>query len=375
MKRYVGILLTSLVLFGCSATQKTEVKEQKDPAVELKQTSIQNSKAINEDTCYKYQRSLLHENLQDDYDRLYGALLHHESSVLLDCSMPYVMKLFDAVTFDHPELFWSNYEYNYKESDDKESVTLYPSYAYDQEETAKLQKQVDAVAAKILQEAEAKQTDYERVKLLYDWIIDRSDYVNKEENNQNMLSVFLDKKAVCAGYSKSFKYLLDQLHIPNAIILVQVIENPEEYHVINMVQMDKQWYYLDPTFGDIKIEKSYNNYRYAYFAMTSEEVENIYVPQQEIKQTAAYKDSFFYQRDAYLKGYDENQIIAIIASNINNPDPCLAIKCDSIQTYEQVKQLLRSQHVFDLFQSAGYNPQEFEYYSLDENYCFFLNYW
>ena len=62
-------------------------------------------------------------------------------------------------------------------------------------------------------------SDYERVKLLYDWIIDRSDYVNKEENNQNMLSVFLDKKAVCAGYSKSFKYLLDQLHIPNAIIL------------------------------------------------------------------------------------------------------------------------------------------------------------
>ena len=237
MKRYGIILLTSLILFGCSATQKAEEKEQKDPAVELKQTSIQNSKAINEDTCYKYQRSLLHENLQDDYDRLYGALLHHESSVLLDCSMPYVMKLFDAVTFDHPELFWSNYEYNYKESDDKESVTLYPSYAYDQEETANLQKQVDAVAEEILQKAEAKQTDYERVKLLYDWIIDRSDYVNKEENNQNMLSVFLDKKAVCAGYSKSFKYLLDQLHIPNAIILVQVIENPEEYHVLSLIHI------------------------------------------------------------------------------------------------------------------------------------------
>lgn len=47
MKRYGIILLTSLILFGCSATQKAEEKEQKDPAVELKQTSIQNSKAIN----------------------------------------------------------------------------------------------------------------------------------------------------------------------------------------------------------------------------------------------------------------------------------------------------------------------------------------
>ena len=46
MKRYGIILLTSLILFGCSATQKAEEKEQKDPAVELKQTSIQNSKAI-----------------------------------------------------------------------------------------------------------------------------------------------------------------------------------------------------------------------------------------------------------------------------------------------------------------------------------------
>ena len=47
MKRYGIILLTSLILLGCSATQKAEEKEQKDPAVELKQTSIQNSKAIN----------------------------------------------------------------------------------------------------------------------------------------------------------------------------------------------------------------------------------------------------------------------------------------------------------------------------------------
>lgn len=375
MKPYVGILLTSLFLFGCSATQKEAEQDLRDPSVELKQTSIRNSTAIDDDTCYKYQRSLLHENLQDDYDRLYGALLHHEASVLLDCSMPYVMTLFDAVTFDHPELFWSNYEYNYKESADKKSVTLYPSYAYDKKESAALQKQVDAVASPLLQKAREKQGDYEKVKFLYDWIIDHTDYVNKEENNQNMLSVLLDQKAVCAGYSKSFKYLLDQLDIPNAVILVQVIENPDEYHVVNMVQMDKAWYYLDPTFGDIKIEKSYANYRYAYFGMTSEEMENIYTPQQEIKKTTAVKDSFFYHEGAYLKGYDEDQITAIIASNINNPNPCLAIKCNSRQTYEHVKQLLRSQHIFDLFENAGYNPQEFEYYSLDENYCFFLNYW
>ena len=118
MKPYVGILLTSLLLFGCSATQKEAEQDLRDPSVELKQTSIRNSTAIDDDTCYKYQRSLLHENLQDDYDRLYGALLHHEASVLLDCSVPYVMTLFDAVTFDHPELFWSNYEYNYKVSED-----------------------------------------------------------------------------------------------------------------------------------------------------------------------------------------------------------------------------------------------------------------
>ena len=196
MKPYVGILLTSLLLFGCSATQKEAKQDLRDPSVELKQTSIRNSTAIDDDTCYKYQRSLLHENLQDDYDRLYGALLHHEASVLLDCSVPYVMTLFDAVTFDHPELFWSNYEYNYKESEDKKSVNLYPSYAYDKKESAALQKQVDAVASPLLQKAREKQGDYEKVKFLYDWIIDHTDYVNKEENNQNMLSVLLDQEAV-----------------------------------------------------------------------------------------------------------------------------------------------------------------------------------
>lgn len=375
MKKAIGLLIAAVLLCGCGAKDTKEAAVEKDSGQKLEQTSIKHASAIKDDTCYKYQRSLLDKHLRDDYDRLYGAMVHSDDKVLLDCSMPYVMRLFDAVTFDHPELFWANYSYDYEESRDKDQVTLYPSYEYSISDQKDLQQQVDAIVNPLLKQARAKKSEYAQVKFLFDWIIDHTEYENVEEDNQNMLSVFLNGKAVCAGYSKSFKYMLDQLKIPNAIILVQVKEDPEEYHVINMVQMDKQWYYIDPTFGDIKVEKSYKDFRYAYFAMTSKEMLNIYTPQQDYKKTSAYKDSYFYRNGSYITQYDEGAIVNIIQSNLSNPNPCLAIKCGNVQTYEKVKQLLKSQHIFDLFAQAGFNPQEFEYYDVKENYCFFLNYW
>lgn len=379
MKRNLCLLLIPLLLCGCSALQDGSKKnEQKATAslTELKETSEKNSERIKDDACYSYRRFQLEKELQDDYDRLYGAIYNHEEEVLVECDSSDVLEqLFTAVTYDHPELFWTNNEYKYRENDEKNSFTMIPSYAYDANQSSELQKQVDAEAEPILKKAQSMASDYEKVKCLYDWIIDETTYVNKKENNQNMLSMLLDKKAVCAGYSKAFKYLLDALKIPNAILQVQVKEKPEEYHVINMVMMDNEWYYLDPTAGDIKVKETYANYRYAYFAMTSKEIEALYIPLQEYEESDAYKNTFFYQKGAYLESYDENRIIEIITDNVNDPDPCLAIKCSDQDTYEAVQQLFQTQHIFELFDLAGYSPHEFEYYSLDDIQCFFLNYW
>lgn len=374
MKKTILLFLCVLILSGCSTSIKEETPKKSD-SEQLEEKTIQNKKLIKNDTCSKLSKDFLDKSLWDDYDRLYGALKESQFKVRLNSNPTYVSRIFDAVTFDHPELFWVDYDYTSMPMENESYTIVYPTYTYEGNAIEETQKQVDAVVNPLIKKMEKLPNDYEKVKAVYDYVIDRTEYIDKEKNNQNMLSVLLDGEAVCAGYSKSMKYLLDKLSIPNAILLVKVTKEPDEYHVINMVQMDGEYYYMDPTFGDIKIEKSYANYRYAYFGMTSKEMLNIYTPQQEYKKTSAVKDSYFYQEDAYMESYDENKIISLIQRNLKDPNPCLFLKCRNKEVYEQTKETMDSQHIFDLFQAAGYSPSQFQYYYLDDTYCFFINYW
>lgn len=369
MRKTVMLMLVCIMLSGCSITSKFEKKQK----VIQEQQNTKQSKVIATDMCSKMQKDALNEYLKKDYDILYGALKNNDKEVMLSCTAKDSDTVFDAVIFDHPELFWVSYQYSYRETKDG-NIYLYPQYAYDVATIKELQKEVDSVVEPIIAKAEKMSSDYEKVKYIYDNIIEHTSYVNKEKNNQNMLSVFLDKEAVCAGYSKSMKYLLDGLGIENEIIIVQVIDDPDQYHVINLVKMDGEYYYIDPTFGDVKVERSFSNYRYAYFAMTSTEMLNIYKPLQSYKTTDAFKDTYFYKEQAYIDTYDEQQIIAIIRRNLQSDEPCLFIKCKTKEVYEQAKKTFASQHIFDLFHKAGYQPSKFEYYNLDANYCFFIKY-
>lgn len=369
MKKLLMLFLAAFLFSGCSVTNKLD-KEQKH--IQEQQNTKQRN-VISNDVCSKLQRDALDANLKKDYDLLYGALKNSDEEVTLSCTAKESDVLFDAVIFDHPELFWVSYQYSYRETKDN-ALILYPQYTYNQKESKNLQIQVDEVVEPVLAKASQLPSDYEKVKYIYDYIIDRTSYVNKEKNNQNMLSVLLDKEAVCAGYSKSMKYFLDALDIENEIIIVQVIDDPDQYHVVNLVKMENQYYYVDPTFGDLKVESSFSNYRYAYFGMTSTEMLNIYKPLQAYKTTDAYKNNYFYKEKAYIESYDEQQIIEIIKRNLQSDNPCLFIKCKNKEVYEKAKKTFASQHIFDLFREAGYLPSKFEYYNLDENYCFFMNY-
>lgn len=369
MKKILLLLLLGFLCTGCvhAPIQKVKQKNVKE------QQNIEQSNLIMRDTCSKMQKDALQEHLKADYDQLFATLKMKESSVELSCTSDECATIFDAVLFDHPELFWVSNQYSYRDTG-KNRTVMYPKYTYTDKQAQDLQKQLDAVTEPILTTAEQLSTDYEKVKYIYDTIIDTTSYVNKEKNNQNLLSSLLDKEAVCAGYSKSMKYLLDKLHIPNEIIVVKVLKDPNEFHVINLVMMDHAYYYMDPTFGDTKVERAFAKYRYAYFAMTSDEMLSLYKPMQEYKLTDAYQDNYFYQEHVYLDRYDENKLVQIIKKNLDNADTSLYLKCKNKEIYEQVKTTLASQQGFKLFQKAGYQPKTLQYYNLDENYCFFVKY-
>ena len=99
----------------------------------------------------------------------------------------------------------------------------------------------------------------------------------KNENNSNIYGLMIEKKAVCEGYAKAFKYLLDELNIPCVIICGDVTDEDGniERHAWNEVYLEGKWYAVDTTWDDpiiIGSGKVTNNLKYKYFLKGSTEI-------------------------------------------------------------------------------------------------------
>lgn len=97
-------------------------------------------------------------------------------------------------------------------------------------------------------------TDYDKIKEVHSWLIDNIEYdVNLEADEPYSISGALTEgKAVCEGYARSFKYIMDELQIPCVLVSgTGTNSNGEtESHAWNYVQLEGKWYAIDVTWDD-----------------------------------------------------------------------------------------------------------------------------
>ena len=118
----------------------------------------------------------------------------------------------------------------------------------------------------------ANGSDYDKIKLLHDWLIDNLEYGTDVagNNSYNIYGTFCIKNVVCEGYAEGFKYLLDSLGIPCILVsgTAQNSEGTTENHEWNYVQLGGSWYAVDVTWDDPIIMGGGflpNSSRYKYF--------------------------------------------------------------------------------------------------------------
>ncbi|MCI9366556.1 MAG: hypothetical protein HFJ54_08770 [Clostridia bacterium] len=93
---------------------------------------------------------------------------------------------------------------------------------------------------------------YDKVRKAHDWIIEYLSYEGSSENKGNIYGALTEKKVVCEGYSRLYKYFLDELGIEN-ILVVGTGTNSSgmtEEHMWNYVKIDGMWYAVDITWDD-----------------------------------------------------------------------------------------------------------------------------
>ncbi len=310
---------------------------------------------------------------QKAYDILIDAIRNHAESALVEgCSFNDIDKVTDAISYDHPELFWFK-TFSMRGSE----VTLF--YGASAEETAVLQRRIDEIVPKYLEGIDDSMSAYDAAIRIHAKVISSVDYdtiaLNKQKEEggpakdkidylRTICGVFLDGKAVCEGYARAMQYLLQKCGIECAEDVGYIHkENGESdgAHAWNIVKIDGDYYQLDTTWDDssntIQTVKQ-NDLGFDYFCITTEEMSRTRDEKLcpvDMPICGATKANYFYHNDCVIESYDLAKIKIIAQTAAKNKCTSFTFKCSTKSVYETALDQLcaKGQDCYDVLKIAA----------------------
>lgn len=333
-----------------------------------------------EGTAFEYHYSFLTNDEKKVYRTMVETFNNLETDnniVTLDDDA--MKRVAEAVRYDHPEIFYvEQIGYtHYTLGGEIQRTTLNVTYSDTDDVIRSKQGLIDAKVRSILSGIGSGADDYEKTKYVYETVINMTDYDTNAVENQNIVSVLLNGRSVCAGYTRTVQYLLNQMGVETAFVEgVDLIKG--EAHAWNLVKVNGQYYYIDATWGDT----SYRNAKgssvdgginYGYLNITSEELLRNHAIKSELimPECRSNVDNYYVREGLYFYTYDENLVRQLFEKAYANGDSNVNFKCSSMDLYnEMYKKLVTDQKVFELM-----NTRETISYSADEDertLCFWL---
>lgn len=335
-------------------TQTTESPTQTEEMQELRKVS---------ELYYAYH--CLDREKQQVYLEMLDALTRIESGVHLSTLDKSILDVvFACVMNDHPELFYvEGYQFTeYMTDAVVTEITFSGTYSMTAEEIGQTQLLIVQRLRDCFAQIPLNEDEYNTVKYLYEWLINNTEYDKTAENNQNICSVFLQGKSVCQGYAKAMQYMLQQAGIQ--CLLVTGFTNGER-HGLNLVRVNGNYYYLDPTWGDASytsngtdnIAQAYvPSINYDYFLVTTDEITRTHSIEKvvSIPVCSALAENYFVREGLYFDSYDAEKLALIFDSDAVKSAGSVTLKCNSDETYaSMVQNLITEQKIFDFIDKRG----------------------
>lgn len=282
----------------------------------------------------------LSQNEQTVYRQLFQGTKDMEKNIVVSAGKgEHPEKVYEYLLYDHPELFWCS---------GSSQMTVYstytefsPGYTCTRNEKEERQSQIDAAAGEILSKAALYQTEYEKIRYVYEAVIRSVDYDENAPDNQNIYSALVGKRSVCAGYSRTAQYLLQQMGV-ECIYVVGTAQN-QQSHAWNIVNCGGKYYQLDVTFGDPVFLSSESGedlpqdiIYYDYLCCTDDEILKDHTPDPDIVYPACTSDDLDYYKltGMYYESYDPEQILSAMNASIYNGDEIFVCKFKDYQVYD-----------------------------------------
>lgn len=211
------------------------------------------------DPGYRQYSALYQELLQicEEVDASYAdyTFTPATSGVYYDDDM--IVEVAFTFSYEHPEYFWLGNRISYGSSGVSFSV------AEDFQNGAARQAAKEQIASEVdgyLRAAAAYDSKLDKAMYFHDALIEAVDY-EEGDNDQNIASVFLEGKTVCAGYAAAYNLLCNAVGI-DAVTIVGMA------HAWNAVRFGEYWFLTDVTFDEGMGD-------YTFYALSDEEMREL----------------------------------------------------------------------------------------------------
>lgn len=347
-----------------------EEEENEKQAVSLPKMDLSKAQLrLQADEYYNFCYSNLNETEKQIYLEIFDTLITLAEDVeLSSLDAQLIDRIFNCVMIDHPEIFYvTGYTLTkYTRGEKLEKVTLSGTYTMSAQDVQQKQLAVDAYVTKCLAGINTSSSEYEKVKYVYEYLIQNTEYDLESENNQNILSVCINGRSVCQGYAKTYQYLLNRLNIFCTLVKGRVIDR--ESHVWNLVQVDGEYYYVDPTWGDASytLSKDASDENTVQIEAPKINYDYLCVPEDMINKThvidtviplppcTSMNANYYVREGMYFTSVDTKQLQETFSNAYRSGKLSITLKCADASVYEEMLDyLISKERIFDYLEGGN----------------------
>lgn len=336
----------------------------------------------------EYYYNNLPEGLHEIYREMYVHIMMNEDSgdIMSKVNADDFWKAYYAVLADHPEIFWVGSSAQIKESGlTKEVVSYSFETTVPTEARASMKENLEAAADGCIMQISADATDYQKIKYVYEYLIDTVEYSSGSADSQNIQSALLYRASVCAGYSKAFQYILNRMGLFCTYVTGTIKDGGD--HGWNMVRIGGNYYYVDVTWGDPVFANRMDHIdsgqtkNYNYLCCTEYDLFKTHVPSDAIPLPSCTSDDYNYYKlnGFYYEYYDYNTIYNALMQSVWNGNSNIVLKFGSQEAYDSARYELFEGSLLDdpgayLMQINGVTSWNYKYHT-DDNFYLITIYW
>ncbi|MBR6593589.1 MAG: hypothetical protein IKK83_00185 [Clostridia bacterium] len=316
-------------------------------------------------TLPRFLYSLLSEDEKAIYDQICTAVCQHQESTGELCR-PIVAErcreILYMVKWDNPHIIWCAHSFGtVMRNSENMAVNVVFKYVLSPSEAQKRVKKIEKSIKPFLKGIKPYMSDYEVALRAHENIVSLIDYDsisldiqdndpefdNKPDNLRSVYGVFVEKKAVCAGYAVAFQYLLHRMGIECAYVRGPCHDG--EWHAWNLVKLEGEYYYVDVTFDDhtnTDIRKNGSaEISYDYFDITTAELlKSRNIQNAEIyPECKAVKCNYFVRSNMFFEGYNAKQVAKIVKNALKAGKKEVALKAASPEVLAVIRRKLISE--------------------------------